>query len=427
MRWCLDLALSMDGDAICATFRIGLQSAGRDFHLRRPSYLFSSPAIVRTLLRQFEVVDAGWPVTPDFNALLAGDISKFFEWLTDSRRALPVIVVTKHPSTGRPLVNPKVLAKEMAGVAHVVVLATHLASLALSDRAGAQRSVRQGAVRLYWPKFDVEADPRDHKLWIASRLMTDGSALVDELRRLLGSVSAASVPENAVIDRIRLARRRQVAASTELPEWVREYLDSTDAELRSLRDERNELKSSLAIALSNLAAISEQYDLEQRNVSSSSSAHSTSGSTGGVDISQLAVIDAYDRAKAEIGDDLVFLPSADDSIRDFVNYKDTSKLFQAILHVAEAGRKWREQTMGQPFGEFFSAHGYRYSARNPAAHDRRHKRHYQVRYKGRTVTLGPHLKVDESTSPDQCLRIYWYLDSDEKLLVIGHVGRHLPD
>lgn len=54
-------------------------------------------------------------------------------------------------------------------------------------------------------------------------------------------------------------------------------------------------------------------------------------------------------------------------------------------------------------------------------------RHYEVKYKDGAVLLEAHLKIDEATSPDQCLRIYWYVDQDERALVIGHVGRHLPD
>jgi len=27
--------------------------------------------------------------------------------------------------------------------------------------------------------------------------------------------------------------------------------------------------------------------------------------------------------------------------------------------------------------------------------------------------------------PDQCLRIYWYVDEDDRIFVVGHIGRHL--
>ncbi|MGG8848335.1 hypothetical protein ACQ881_37680 [Streptomyces lividans] len=43
------------------------------------------------------------------------------------------------------------------------------------------------------------------------------------------------------------------------------------------------------------------------------------------------------------------------------------------------------------------------------------------------MLMEAHLKVDEATTADQCLRIYWYVDKTDKVLVVGHVGRHLPD
>jgi len=31
--------------------------------------------------------------------------------------------------------------------------------------------------------------------------------------------------------------------------------------------------------------------------------------------------------------------------------------------------------------------------------------------------MEPHLMVNESTSPDQCLRIYWHSDEDDRVFV----------
>lgn len=52
--------------------------------------------------------------------------------------------------------------------------------------------------------------------------------------------------------------------------------------------------------------------------------------------------------------------------------------------------------------------------------------HYHRTYGGRTITLGPHLKLGAGSS-EHCLRIYWYVDNAEKKVLIGHIGDHLPD
>lgn len=51
---------------------------------------------------------------------------------------------------------------------------------------------------------------------------------------------------------------------------------------------------------------------------------------------------------------------------------------------------------------------------------------YDRTYEGRTVILGPHLKLGAG-SPEHCLRIYWYVDEAKQKVVIGHIGEHLPD
>ncbi|MFD6076037.1 hypothetical protein ACFWG5_10710 [Streptomyces hydrogenans] len=427
MRWTLDIALAAQEADVCTTVRIGVQQGGREFQLSRPIYQFGAPAIVRTLLREFHVSDAGQHVAPEYRAIRVGDISEFIDFLTNQQRALPVVAVTNYPTTGRPLVDLKELARELAGLAHVVVVSTHLASQALTEILGPSRSVWQGAVRLYWPQFTTDANPYEHKLWTPNRLLSSGESLVGELRRWLGSVGAASVPENPTIEWIRTARRKAIADSSELPAWVEEYLKGIEADRLRYKSERDDARRAEAEAKARLEGMREQYAVVAQYSKPSVGNDSLPTETEETDISSLSVYAAYERAKAQIGDDLVLLPGVDKSIKDFATYRDSEKLHRALLDVAEAGRRWSTDTLGKPFGEYFRELGYGYSALNPAAQARQTRRHYEVKYKNGTVLLEAHLKVDEATSPDQCLRIYWYIDQHERVLVVGHVGRHLPD
>jgi hypothetical protein len=60
------------------------------------------------------------------------------------------------------------------------------------------------------------------------------------------------------------------------------------------------------------------------------------------------------------------------------------------------------------------------------AKDRRYKQSYTITYDGKRRVMEPHLIVDEATSPDQCMRIYWWDDQTANVFVVGQVGRHLP-
>lgn len=51
---------------------------------------------------------------------------------------------------------------------------------------------------------------------------------------------------------------------------------------------------------------------------------------------------------------------------------------------------------------------------------------YERNYEGRTITMGPHLALGRG-SPVACCRIYFSLDDERHVFVVGHVGNHLSD
>jgi hypothetical protein len=139
------------------------------------------------------------------------------------------------------------------------------------------------------------------------------------------------------------------------------------------------------------------------------------------------VADAMSRFLDEVGADAIVLDQAKESAREFAGYNDPEKLYAALRDVAEASRRYGDNTLGVSFQQFFQSRGWVYKPRNPVAYDRRYKAHYQIEYNGERVTMEPHLAIDVGTTRDQCLRIYWYVDEDERVFVIGHIGYHLPD
>jgi len=45
---------------------------------------------------------------------------------------------------------------------------------------------------------------------------------------------------------------------------------------------------------------------------------------------------------------------------------------------------------------------------------------YTIEWNGKPVQLGPHIRCNEA-------RIYFYLDQQQRRVVVGHVGEHLRD
>ena len=282
-------------------------------------------------------------------------------------------------------------------------------------------------MRLYWPGLTLDDDPRRHRFWTVTRLLSQGD-LVGQLRGWLGSLSAVAVPEHPFFAASRAARRKAVLDTAELPAWVLDYIAETDAALDQYSQELREMVGALAEAQQaekdardNLATMRQAYDDGLKTEPT------LDADPSGPDLDSMTVAEAFHLARQESEDCVVFLDSVDDSIEEFSTYKNPRRLYEALSNVAEAARSWRNGTLGAGFGAYFSQLSYEFSAKNPAAKARRSRAHYRRTYKGSPVLMEPHLKVDQNTSPDQCLRVYWYVDESEKILVVGHAGRHLPD
>jgi len=302
--------------------------------------------------------------------------------------------------------------------------------MAFTDVVGRYLSVWQGGARLYWPGFRLNADPRLYRYWPARILQDQPNSLLAQLRQWLGGQAAFSAPENPAFARARQAMRRILESADAVPTWVTDYLEVVDGEVDQLkadnellRRELAEAQQSVEQATDDLAAVRLQF----RDLAESYGQTSGIEADQAIDWDTATVLSAYEKARTDCGPYVIYLPNADVSIKRFSSYRNPRRLYDALMVINEAVEAWRSGSLGAGFGEFFAGRGYEYSQRNPAALARTTRNSYRVSYEGQAVTLEPHLKVDQASSPDQCLRIYWYVDEGNKLLIVGHVGRHLPD
>jgi hypothetical protein len=406
------------------SLRIRLERAGDDFRLAPLGHEFRAPALIRTLLRSHDVTDSTARVEPSYRVRRPSDVAALTEFLLSPSRSLPVVVVTRGPDPEH-AVDAGELARQIAGLAHVEVLSTHLAALALSDSLGRELGVWGGAARLYWPGLHLEDDPRMHRLWTRTHLERHRD-LVGWFLGFLGSLGAATVPEHPVVEAARAQRRSRALDGGDLPEWVAEYVDSLESEIKNARAEASDMRQEVT-GLNDLIEDLRAKLEDTRRSFNMYTEHVEAERVEDVDLESLDVAAAYRLAREEAPENIVFLSEADDSIEAFSSYRSPRRLYEALTAVSEVATAWANDDLGTGFGEYFGARGYEYSKNNPAATARRTKRHYQRRVDGVLVTMEPHLKVDQSTSPDQCLRIYWWRDDEARRLVIGHVGRHLPD
>jgi hypothetical protein len=216
-------------------------------------------------------------------------------------------------------------------------------------------------------------------------------------------------------------------SSEELPAWVTEYVEDIEREVDTLKRDNELLNRELADAQQDHEQANSELVAVRREFNNLARLYAQPSDSDEIEWASVTVLGAYEKAKKRSGARVIFLPNTDRSVGDFLTYKNPRRLFDSLMAISDAADAWQSGTLGAGFGDYFASRGYEYSGRSPAASARATRNSYRVSYEGETVTLEPHLKVDQATSPDQCLRIYWYVDDVNKLLVIGHVGRHLPD
>lgn len=419
LSWRIQVTLSAVDARVMGTFRIGLGATpGALTRVSPLSYEFAAPALVRTLLRELASTDAGWTVSTLADSIEASDTEGLVEFLLDPKRRLPVVLVTNDPATGKPVFPGSddqmaraehELARELAGLAHVRTLSSGYASRRLTELLGRPLSLWHGAVRIYWPGLTLTDDPYAHRLWSPDRLLGLRRPLVSELRHWLATLSVARTPEHPGL----LAARRD--QSKDIHEWT-EFLESANeqlaGEMRSIQTELEARDAEILRlqvkldALSFGAAVSEEEE--------EALAEPTT------------VLEALNRIEEEFGDGIVFLDSARKSASDFSSYNDPGKAYRALRAVAEASDAKAKGGLGKSLPDFFRERGFEYQGSNDIAKDRRYKTSYTITYDGKRRVMEPHLKVDEATSPDQCMRIYWWDDPAANVFVVGQVGRHLP-
>jgi len=127
------------------------------------------PRFLRTLLDKHSFWDGGALVlSAPTQVTAAKDVTQLVELLRSPERRLPVVAVSMKKD-GTYSVSANALARELAGIAHVASVTTD-GSKALSDALGNEWSLYNGSLRTYYPGFTEDSEWARHPLALSSRI-----------------------------------------------------------------------------------------------------------------------------------------------------------------------------------------------------------------------------------------------------------------
>jgi hypothetical protein len=153
----------------------------------------STPAPIKSLIRNNQMVDAGAPVTSHpLEADHDDSFEDFLDLLLSRERKLPLVLLTERRGARAPsyLISPEKCAQVLQGFAHVVALPEEQ-SFWLCDELGKAVGAFGGAIRTYMPGFHAEANPFDHPLFLPERIEqhSGGSPFEQTLARKLRALT----------------------------------------------------------------------------------------------------------------------------------------------------------------------------------------------------------------------------------------------
>jgi len=123
------------------------------------------PNVIRQVLERLSAEADGRPLADGVDKTRKHEVSDLAELLYEPTRRLPVVAFSE-TELGSPQIAPGLLARQIAGAAHIVHLSID-ASWELTRAIGKRMSVFNGAVRLYLPNLTEDnEDPYQHPLWL---------------------------------------------------------------------------------------------------------------------------------------------------------------------------------------------------------------------------------------------------------------------
>lgn len=425
--------------------------------VRPVRFAVGTPRIVRDWIAELDVASDGLLLATTAAGIDSSEFAVLEELLPNPKRRLPIVAVSVgHSADGTADVeaswgHANRLASDLVGNAHVFHV-TEEASWELTNRYGQRHSVFDGAVRVWWPGFTYDDDPFRHPLILRDRFRVDPDGERRRLTNMIWRAAADAIGppelESALLFRQEQEAREQVIAKArseiakmrseiggvasdhtlqnaganlnpsahleqkgqQLPDDFDEWLDDYEEQLVKLEaqaEEIRDLKKLLQKANQEIQILRSEVDELQRGDSAIPATMAEAINRASRNAEGIIIHDKAWASKSE--------------------YSDFGHVLEDLNVIAKVAKMWRDgelanRTLQDAFRDIVGGR-YRTGVGQGLI---QYPEDYALFYKGETVYMGPHLHRGKGPPTTQ-LCIYWYVDKDERVFVIGHIGKKLRD
>jgi hypothetical protein len=362
-------------------------------------------------------------------------------------REYPIVVISPRRD-GTYLVQPERVQSLLVGIADVVQVATGVDTFELEKTLGRRYGAWGGALNvLYRAKVGRDGVYCDNSLYLPDRLAELAEAGVNLDSEILSTVThQTNVPTSwlhislGVVDQAVL--RGQLASAVasakqaddgaeyvQLLEDAMDQLSAKDQSISELRDqvqERDERISGLEASVQGL-----KHSLAGQRQSAVAPDDESLEAIQPLRDAVVTLVDGSPTLEQSLTiirtlfpDRIVVLDSAVSSARESESFQNRKKAFELLWKLATG--YWSAMAGGGGDAEGRKVFGQNAYAQNEASalsNDGKRRRTFE--YKAKDILMEKHLKIGVKDSVSETLRVHFDWVGADKVLVIGHCGKHL--
>jgi len=424
LRWSNDIRIGQFAERCSVEHLISIESV--QYSVSPARLQFGSPRVVREICAKTPTYVGNMRVRATPYDLQHDALGDLLALLTSDLRKLPVVILSPYARGEPNIIDANQLARNLAGVAVIVRIEDPEVTWDFAHEVGRQLSCFNGAARIYWPGFTNNADPRVHRLFFGSWIEQVGSAVASRtIERTVFAVAAFRfVPDERISDLVRTAEsvERQKLLSEKRAAGD-DFWKDYERDLALLEGERERVQE-LEIENANLKAN------QQVLISSSPNSDESVGIPEDEVPSLSSVTEAVEAAARRCGNiQLLDSAYASASSSTFLRPYDVYKALADLNEIVDVWRKEREKKgSGGDLLQHLRDRGWgkRSSMRISDTTRGKYRSDYEFIYKGRKQLFEPHITIGAGDS-NSCASIHFILDQNLEKMVIGHVGKHLPN
>lgn len=431
LKWQASAMVARDREHV--EFTVLLRVDSSEFEVRPIRVSLRPPRIVQSIVAELTCRLGTRPLRSEPVAIDAASVSRFVtSELRDPERRLPCIVVSTKNADGSTIVNPALLAQYVAGLAEVYVLQDKWTSYELRSEVSQNYACYDGAVRVYWPRFGSKDDLAYHPYFTEEGLQgLPGQRDAGELRvfRMVAQRAASRATPGSLaraIEQATLADARQAQDSA--IQELQERAARGETDVKALSDKLREVIVTRDEALRLLEEERSRREELERQIALTGVAESPEPQSQPGLALPASVGEAILQAERRFGAELVITDDARRSAAESP-FRSPDRVLSALEAIAELSKIHFSKT---PFGSgigpletFFRSRGaLDYASQDSVTTTGKYGQQRRIIYHGEPLMLSRHLTLGGG-SRENCLQIYWELDSATKKIVIGHCGLHL--